>query len=126
MFSLFKSGKMSSTKYGWLNLLPFGKVSGTMSLRPVKKSVIIIFVLPMACRILRMISVGDRATIFEEGWEHWNQDSSPIAIHSKWFSSDSCRIHDISVDASTRAALWAGDRHGTPSAARIFFNPSSL
>jgi hypothetical protein len=47
----------------------------------------------------------DRANIIEDGSEYWNHDSSPIAIPPKWFSSDSCRIRCISVDASTRATF---------------------
>jgi hypothetical protein len=38
-----------------------------MNLRPVKKIIIMVFFLPMACRVLGMTSVGDRANIFEDG-----------------------------------------------------------
>jgi hypothetical protein len=56
----------------------------------------------MTCPVLGMTSVGDYADIFEDGYEYWNQDSSPVAILSKWFSSDSCRIRTIVVDALTQ------------------------
>jgi hypothetical protein len=35
-----------------------------------KKMVVIVFLVSMTCRVLRMISVGDRANIFESGWEY--------------------------------------------------------
>jgi hypothetical protein len=65
-----------------------------------------------------MTFVGDHANILEDGYEHWNQALSPVAISSKWFSSDSCRIHSISPDASTRATFGLRTENGTP---REFF-----
>jgi hypothetical protein len=50
-------------KYNWLNLLPFGKEVSTINARPVKKIVVVVFFVPMACRVFGMISVGDRAKI---------------------------------------------------------------
>jgi hypothetical protein len=54
---------MQLTKYNWLNLLPFSKMSSTVSLRSVMKIVIIIFFVPSACHVLGMTSVGDRINI---------------------------------------------------------------
>jgi hypothetical protein len=106
-----------------LNLLPFGKMTNTI-LRPVKKSVVMVCFVPMVCCVLGITSVGDRANIFEDGQECWNQDSSPVAIPSKWLSFDPSRIRGISVDASTRATFWVGDTNGTPSAASIYSIPA--
>jgi hypothetical protein len=39
----------------------------TISLRPVKETVIIVFFVPMTFRVLGMTSVGGRANIFEDG-----------------------------------------------------------
>jgi hypothetical protein len=64
---LFLSGKMQLIKYGWSNLLPFGKVPSTISLLPVEKSVAIMCFVRMACRALGMTSMGDRAKICEDG-----------------------------------------------------------
>jgi hypothetical protein len=54
---------MQSTKHSWWNLLPFGKMSSMISLRPVKKNVIMDCFVPMACRVLGMTIIGDRANI---------------------------------------------------------------
>jgi hypothetical protein len=58
---------MQSTKYRWSNLIPFDKMPSTISLRPAKKFVIIIFFVPMACRVLGMTSVGGSGNVFEGG-----------------------------------------------------------
>jgi hypothetical protein len=46
-------------------------MSSTISLRPVKKIIIVCFV-PMSRRVLGTTSVGDRANIFEDESEYWN------------------------------------------------------
>jgi hypothetical protein len=107
-FVLFKSGKMQSTEWRWLNLHPSGKVPSTISLRRAKKIVIIVFLVPVAWRVLGMTCVSGRANIFQGGQEYWNQNSSPVAIPSKWFSSDSCRNRGISVDALALAIFLGG------------------
>jgi hypothetical protein len=61
------SGKMESVKTTKLHLLPFGKMSSMISLHPVKKIVIIVFLVPMAYRVLGTTFVGDRAHILEGG-----------------------------------------------------------
>jgi hypothetical protein len=92
----------------------------------VKKIITIVFFVPMACRVFGTTSIGDRANISEDGWEYWNQDPSPVAIHSKWLSSDWGRIPSFSIDASTQTTSWAGTANGSPSAARIFQSQLSL
>jgi hypothetical protein len=59
-----------------------------------------------------MTSVGGCANIFEDGQEQecCRRDSSSVAIPSKWFFLDWCKIHGIFVDASTRATLRTGRR----------------
>jgi hypothetical protein len=42
-------------------------MESTISLRPVKKIVIIVAFVPMICRVLEMASVSDRANSFEDG-----------------------------------------------------------
>jgi hypothetical protein len=64
-----------------------------INLRPVQKIVVRVFFVPMACRVLETTSVGNCVNIFEGGEEYWNQDSSHVAIPSKWFLFDSCRVH---------------------------------
>jgi hypothetical protein len=59
--------KMESTKYNWLNLLAFDTMSSTINLHLVKKIAVIALFVPIACRALRMTSVGDCANIFEDG-----------------------------------------------------------
>jgi hypothetical protein len=63
----FQIGKVQSTKNSWLNLLPFDKMSSTISLRPLKKIVVIVSFVPMACRVLGMKPAGDRSNIFDDG-----------------------------------------------------------
>jgi hypothetical protein len=63
----FQIAKMQSTKCSWLNLLHFGTMSSTISLRLVKKIIIRVSLVPMACRVPGMTSVGDRVSNFEDG-----------------------------------------------------------
>jgi hypothetical protein len=62
----------------------------------------------MAYGVFGMTSVGGRKKRFEDASIYWNQGSSPVAIPSKCFSSDSCSIRNISTDTATRATVWAG------------------
>jgi hypothetical protein len=52
------------TKDSWLNLLPFGKMSSAIGLRPVEKNINILSFVPMACHVLGMTSLGYRPNIF--------------------------------------------------------------
>jgi hypothetical protein len=58
-------------------------MSNMISLRPVKQTVIIVLLVPIACRVLGMTFVSDRAHRFEDGQEYWNQDWLPVARPSK-------------------------------------------
>jgi hypothetical protein len=63
----FQIGKNIITKMYLAELLPFGKMSSTITLCPAQKIFIIVFFVPMAWCILGMTSVGDRANFFEDG-----------------------------------------------------------
>jgi hypothetical protein len=45
-------------------MLPFGKMLSMIGLRPVKKIVIMVLFIPVACLVLGMTSIGDHAKVF--------------------------------------------------------------
>jgi hypothetical protein len=79
-----------------------------MSLLLVKNRVIRVFFVPIACLVLEITSDREWANIFKEESRYRNQDSPAVAIPSKSFASDSCRILNISFHASTRPTSEAG------------------
>jgi hypothetical protein len=91
-----------------------------------KKIIIIVFFVPMACCVLGTTSVGDHANIFEDGEEYWNQGSSLVAIAFLWLFANSSRIRDMFVDAPTSNFLGGGQEMGHPAPREFFQSQRSL
>jgi hypothetical protein len=92
-----------------LNVLSLGRTSNPISFFAVKNTMIIIFA-PTVCRVLGMTSAAEWANICGDAVVCENQDSSPVAMLSKSFVADSCKILHIYFAASTRATSWASLR----------------
>jgi hypothetical protein len=104
-------------------------MSSTIGLRPVKKIVTIVCIVPMVCRVLGTTPVGDRANIFEDRAEYW--DIETRTRHLLRFLQN----HSLPTHAEFVASLLMlqyeqlsgrGTGNWAPSAARIFQSQFSL
>jgi prepilin-type processing-associated H-X9-DG protein len=108
-----------------LNLLPFGKVSGMINLRSVKKIGIIVSFVPTACPDHRMTSVGGHTNILRVD----GHAVTRTRHLSRFLQNGSLPVRGefvVSLLMLQHEQLLGGGQQMRHPAPREFFNPSSL